>query len=569
MKKLIFLILAVAFSHTCVFSQGCLPEGISFQSQASVDSFQFNYPGCSVIEGDVFLNGDVFNLNGLSVLRSIEGSLTIDCVPLVDLTGLDSLKYIGGNLEFYATQLVNMTGLGSLDSIGGGLTIGCETNAAILCNSPFLVNLTGLENLKKIGGTLLIQHCESLSSLDGLSSLSSVSGITIKSNPILCSFTGLANVDAGSVSSLTISNNASLSQCHVQSICNYLSNPGGDVNIYGNAEGCRTPIEVANSCGFTLSCLPFGNYWLNSQADIDNFQTDYAGCTSLGGSVYIIGSDIANLLGLDSVTSIGGSLVIGHEWLGGGNPLLESLTGLGNIDSIGGTLHIQYNNLLENLSGFQNLNFIGGYLQLVGNHGLYNLSGLENLASIGLGLEISGNNGLTDLAGLENVANAGSYILIRLNDEMISLTGLDNIESGSVTELNIYYNDKLADCAVKSICEYLAAPNGTVEISGNATGCNSPEEVKAACGIVGKEELSQNNVFSVYPNPADSFITIETSSEQIRSQLSILNLNGQQLMFQEVTIPNMKIDISNIAAGVYIVRLVNERGTEVMKFIKY
>jgi hypothetical protein len=52
MKKLILIIAAVAFSHSITFSQGCLPEGITFTTQAQIDSFQIDYPGCTEIEGD-------------------------------------------------------------------------------------------------------------------------------------------------------------------------------------------------------------------------------------------------------------------------------------------------------------------------------------------------------------------------------------------------------------------------------------------------------------------------------------------------------------------------------------
>ncbi len=31
----------------------CLPEGITFTTQAQIDNFQLNYPGCTEIEGDM------------------------------------------------------------------------------------------------------------------------------------------------------------------------------------------------------------------------------------------------------------------------------------------------------------------------------------------------------------------------------------------------------------------------------------------------------------------------------------------------------------------------------------
>jgi CubicO group peptidase (beta-lactamase class C family) len=75
-------------------SCSCLPEGITFSTQAQIDNFQTNYPGCTEIEGDVTINGtDITNLNGLNVLTSIGGYLDIiDNNALISLSGLDSIE---------------------------------------------------------------------------------------------------------------------------------------------------------------------------------------------------------------------------------------------------------------------------------------------------------------------------------------------------------------------------------------------------------------------------------------------------------------------------------------------
>ena len=67
------------------------------------------------------------------------------------------------------------------------------------------------------------------------------------------------------------------------------------------------------------------------------------------------------------------------------------------------------------------------------------------------------------------------------NDALTSLMGLDNIESNSIEDLIIYGNGCLFTCEVQSICDYLASPNGTVNIHDNAIGCNSQQEVEEEC----------------------------------------------------------------------------------------
>ena len=145
MKYLFLLPAFVLFNHINVFSQGCLPEGITFTTQEQIDNFQTNYPGCTEIEGDVFIYGyDISNVNGLSCLTVIEGALEIlDTYGLNSLTGLEYLTHIGGDFNLIANEsLINLTGLDGLTSVGGDVFI----------NGNQLNILTGLEGLTSIGG---------------------------------------------------------------------------------------------------------------------------------------------------------------------------------------------------------------------------------------------------------------------------------------------------------------------------------------------------------------------------------------------------------------------------------
>jgi hypothetical protein len=80
-------------------------------------------------------------------------------------------------------------------------------------------------------------------------------------------------------------------------------------------------------------------------------------------------------------------------------------------------------------------------------------------------------------------------------------------------------------------------------------------------------DVSKNDLHDVniYPNPASTNITIETSSH---GRVSILNLSGQKLLHLGITEPKARIDISSLPNGVYIVKLVGEKGVQVSKFVK-
>ena len=374
MKKITLLFILAFIIQITAFSQSCLPDGITFSTQAEIDNFQTNYPGCTEIEGDVEINGeDINNLNGLSVLTtiggylqigdyhfstnldmtslaglenltsiggdlvirrnnslinltelenitsiegelrivenfsltgltglhnitSIAGNLWIDCNFLMNnLSGLNNLTYIGEELWIQLFNLTNLNGLNNLTSIGGNLSIiscydllslsGLENLISIggglrfshvlrlpnfsgldnltsigdffsLYNNSCLTNLTGLENLTSIGGKFSITKNNSLTSLTALNNLTSIEGeLFINNNNVLVNLAGLDNINAESISNLTIYDNPLLSTCEVQSVCDYLSSPNGDINIHDNATGCNSQEEVEYACGVWIPSI--------------------------------------------------------------------------------------------------------------------------------------------------------------------------------------------------------------------------------------------------------------------------------------------------------------------------
>jgi hypothetical protein len=84
---------------------------------------------------------------------------------------------------------------------------------------------------------------------------------------------------------------------------------------------------------------------------------------------------------------------------------------------------------------------------------------------------------------------------------------------------------------------------------------------------VGLKE-QQKSQFLLYPNPASDKITIETTATPTQSQLSILNLNGEEVLTRSLIKPKTQIDISNLSSGVYFMRLTSDKTVEVGKFVK-
>jgi len=348
MKKMSLITAFLSFCYVSTLCQPCFPEGIEFNTQAQIDSFQINYPGCTEIEGNVLI-GDfppstINNLEGLQVLTSIAGDLIIGGnFYLSNLSGLDNLDSIGGSLKIgYLYEggglgnwnLTSLTGLENLTYIGGNLWIRWNFD---------LLNLTGLDNVICIGEDLIISPNEVLHSLTGLSSVTTTGGdLSISHNDSLTSLTGLENV----------------------------TSIGGDLGIFGHA--------------------------LTSISSINNL-------TSIGGSLRIGSSSLTSMLGLGNLTIVHGALRISSNYN------LMNLTGLDNITTVEGEVVIHHNNSLTSLTGLEGLHSIEEALRIHNNNALANLNGLNNLTTIEEGywgmsqISISSNQTLISLAGLENI----------------------------------------------------------------------------------------------------------------------------------------------------------------------
>jgi hypothetical protein len=502
---LLFVVLATRLTN----AQGCLPEGITFTTQEQIDNFQTNYPGCVEIEGSVLISGNnITNLNGLNVLSSVGGDFYIWYnYNLTSLTGLAGVTYIGGELSIILNEALSaITGLEGLTSIGGAFEI--TGNGA-------LTSLTVLEGLNSVGGDLVIRINYALNSLTGLEGLSSIGGnLYISDNLALTTLTGLEGLTSIG-GGLSIHGNESLCDCSVQSICDYLLFPAGSVEILNNANGCNNPPEIAIACGFQLPCLAYGHYILTSQEDIENFQTNYPGCTELEGNLIIYD-------------------------LNGGN--------------------------ITNLNGLSVLTSIGGNLEIEENESLIGLEGLEGFTSVGGSITVKNNDALTSLIGLGGVTIIGSYLNIKDNDALTSLAGLDNIQASSITDLKIISNSNLSECDVYSVCQYLTSPNGIIEIHDNTSGCNSKEEIELQCLTSVDEYISA--VLTILPNPSKDKITVIIPEVNGNARIAIFDVDGKNVLEQDNIEAETPLDISALPRGVYFVRVKDERQVLITKLIK-
>ena len=388
-------------------------------------------------------------------------------------------------------------------------------------------NLNGLSVLEAIDGNLLIEENYGLLSFNGLNNLEKVGGnFSTLYNYFVSDLQGLESLD--SIGGKLVINS-----------CNQIT----------SLEGLENLLFV----GGNLSI-----YWNNSLTSLNGLEN----LNHIGGGVDIdINAKLIDINILHNFSEINGYLNISN------NHVLADLTGLQNIQHISGDFDIGNNASLHNFEGLNKLETIGGNLTVDNNSYLYNVSGLDKLHSIGGHLNFSHNSSLMHLGTLSTLTHIGGGITIAWNEPLSSLTGFDNIPASSITSLSIVNNRFLTTCEAKSICNYLARPDAQVFIATNAPSCNSIEEVKVACEMVDVKELELGSAV-LYPNPADGYLTIETSKIRPGAKVCVINPSGQliyeTILFEGQTV----IDIQHLAKGLYILRIIDREKVFQQKFIR-
>jgi hypothetical protein len=87
--------------------------------------------------------------------------------------------------------------------------------------------------------------------------------------------------------------------------------------------------------------------------------------------------------------------------------------------------------------------------------------------------------------------------------------------------------------------------------------------------LLGTNSFQEKLNFSVYPNPASSVINVSTPAEASISQIVMTDINGRTVKTVKVEgINAAQVSISDLATGVYTLKVVSDKGTAVKKVIK-
>jgi len=78
----------------------------------------------------------------------------------------------------------------------------------------------------------------------------------------------------------------------------------------------------------------------------------------------------------------------------------------------------------------------------------------------------------------------------------------------------------------------------------------------------------ENRMIRIYPNPANNKIAIESNEISVLGTLSITNIQGQKILTQKIEGNKTEVQISNLTSGVYFVKIYNDKGISIGKFVK-
>ena len=316
-------------------AQQCFPDGLLLESQGQVDSFSIQYPGCSVIEGNLEIRGyGISDLSGLSALTEVKGNLSVLGTTIQHFTGLNQLQNVGNSLIIsqnnflnnfdglgalmhvgahlgvqFNTHLTSFEGAGQLQNIGGGMLIIGNTQLqhlhglssldsihawlSIATNNNML-DFDGLQSLKAVTGYVEILDCPRLKALNGLDGLRYIgTAMSVVTNDSLENITALANLEyVGSYVELL--DNPRLSYCSIPSFCRFVGYGVPSILFENNAEGCNNVEDVGQNCvgGYPV----VATIWVDANGNCQRDDPDYpvpevnVGL-SVGGQFYIKSAD--------------------------------------------------------------------------------------------------------------------------------------------------------------------------------------------------------------------------------------------------------------------------------------
>ena len=384
----------------------------------------------------------------------VRGNVIVSGGEITTLQKLDNLlTEINGSLRLECSTLTTLDGLYGLKTITDSLII----------KDGNMTSFEGLRNLETIGGNFRVIAKSSNSSLRSLSSFKGLSGLK--------SIGGDFEVNAKS-----FSYSSSLDALASFEGLESLETIGGNFKVIAESSNSSSLRSLSSFKGLSSLKSIGGDFEVNAKSSYSSSSLDalesFEGLESLeiiGGNFKVIAESsnssslrsLSSFKGLSGLKSIGGDFEVNAKsFYSSSLDALESFEGLSGLKSIGGDFEVNaksfsYSSSLDALASFEgleSLETIGGNFKVIGFslESLSSFKGLSGLKSIGGDFEVGNLNSLESFEGLESLETIGGNFKVigpSLNF-LASFKGLSGLKSiGGDFEVNAKSSSSLNSLA--------------------------------------------------------------------------------------------------------------------------
>ena len=116
----------------------------------------------------------------------------------------------------------------------------------------------------------------------------------------------------------------------------------------------------------------------------------------------------------------------------------------------------------------------------------------------------------------------------------------------------------VSSTANAAIVAWRAGPSGMVYVTEtDINGCRGSDSLAVEIFVTGTSELLEDKV-TVFPNSATDLINVELSEGLIGAQINLFDIEGQRVVSAKSTESKATINVSELAAGNYLLVLEKE-----------
>ena len=184
---------------------------------------------------------------------------------------------------------------------------------------------------------------------------------------------------------------------------------------------------------------------------------------------------------------------------------------------------------------------------------LKNFKGLDSLEKVAAFFAFWGCESLTSIGNYPRLDTIGMLGLGQ-NDILEDISGLSNLEY-IADQLYISESINLSMCNLRSFCEFAARDTAATTVFDNGSGCATAAEIISSCALTNTVDDVGPRILVVYPNPVSDVLTIETPKSARGKKFEIIDSLGKVHRIGRVDDLPLHEDISELASGLYFVRL--------------